>query len=158
MTLYSKKMKYFRSLASSLIFMAFGARLAIYSGSIAGWIIALFFGFAAIASLIPVLPKQSFLKIDVHGFTIRSMFRNIRIKWNEVESFEASKRNLKDIVTYSYINKASKNYVNVENLIGKREVLPDIYGMNARDLADLMEYYRIRSGFVNEAEANPGMN
>ncbi|HEX2869051.1 MAG TPA: hypothetical protein VHO03_18565 [Ignavibacteriales bacterium] len=144
--LRSGKSKYLRSLISSLAFTAFGIKLAAESHSALGWIIAVVFAFAALASLIPVLPNQSYLKLDKHGFTIRSMFQTVKVRWNEVENFEAQKRYSKMSVVYSFLRK-TRNYVNIENLMGKKEVLPDIYGMEAQALADLMENFRIRYSY-----------
>ena len=144
--LRSRRSKYFRSLLSSLVFTAFGFKLIMQAHSTAGWIIAIVFGFAAIASLIPLLPNQSYLKLDKYGFTIRSMFQTVKVKWHEVENFEAAKRLNKESVTFSFENK-TRNYLNVENLIGKREVLPDIYGMEAQALAELMEDFRKRFSY-----------
>lgn len=144
--LRSTRSKYFRSLISSLAFTAFGFKLAMQSHNSLGWIIATVFGFAAIASLIPVLPNQSYLKLDKYGFTIRSMFQTVKVRWNEIESFEARKRYSKKTVVYSFFKK-KRNFVNVENLVGKQEVLPDIYGMEAQALADLMENFRIRYSY-----------
>ncbi len=152
--LRSRKTKYIKSLIAALTFTAFGIKLIHTTGSIAGWIIVLFFGFAAIASLIPVLPKQSYLKIDLRGFTVRSMFQTIKINWHEVENFEAVKRNFKSAVTYSYKNKTHFNYMNVENIFGKKEVLPDVYGMEAKELAELLERFRIKSRFANFENIN----
>jgi hypothetical protein len=130
--------------------MSFGIGMGIYKDSTIGWVITGLFGFAAIASLIPMLPNQSYLKLDKHGFTVRSMFQTVKIAWHEVESFASTKRSHKEIVTYSYVNKTKKNrnYINVENLIGKVEVLPDVYGMQAGELAELLERFRIRSGSI----------
>ncbi|MGE5679422.1 MAG: hypothetical protein ACM34K_00945 [Bacillota bacterium] len=152
--LKSEKSKYFQSFVSSLVCTAFGIGMGIYKDSTIGWMIAGVFSFAAIASLIPMLPNQSYLKLDKYGFTIRSMFQTVKIAWHEVESFASAKRSNKDIVVYSYINKTKKNrnYINVENLIGKVEVLPDVYGMNAESLAELLEDFRLRSGGVYTAD------
>ncbi|MGE5350514.1 MAG: hypothetical protein ACM3P0_00415 [Acidobacteriota bacterium] len=144
--LRSTRSKYFRSLISSLAFTAFGFKLATDSHSSIGWVIAIVFGFAAIASLIPVLPNQSYLKLDKYGFTIRSMFQTVKVRWNEVENFEARKRYSKKAVVYSF-GKKKRNFVNIENLVGKKEVLPDVYGMDAQALVDLMENFRIRYSY-----------
>ncbi|MCU7495404.1 MAG: hypothetical protein HF314_10230 [Ignavibacteria bacterium] len=148
--LRSQRSKYFRSLLSSLIFTSFGVKLIMQAHSTVGWMIALVFGFAAVASLIPLLPNQSYLKLDKYGFTIRSMFQTIKVKWHEVENFEAAKRYHKKTVIYSFDRK-KRNYVNVENLIGKKEMLPDVYGMDAQALADLMESFRVRFGYTRMA-------
>lgn len=144
--LHSGRSKYFRSLISSLAFTAFGIKLVMQTHSALGWIIAIVFGFAALASIIPVFPNQSYLKLDKYGFTIRSMFQTIKVRWNEVENFEAQKRYSKKTVVYSFLKK-KRNFVNVENLVGKKEVLPDIYGMEANALAELMENFRIRYSY-----------
>jgi len=107
--LKSKKSKYIKSLFSALIFVMFGLKLIMQTGSIAGWLITVIFGFAAIASLIPLLPNQSYLKIDKNGFMVRSMFQNIKILWNEVESFDTAKKNFRDTVIYSF--KERKNFI-----------------------------------------------
>lgn len=144
--LRSRRSKYLRSLISAIVFTLFGLKLVMQTHSTVGWIIAVVFGFAAIASFIPVLPNQSYLKLDKYGFTIRSMFQTIKIRWSEVENFEAAKRYHKKTVIYSF-DKKKRTYVNVENLIGKKEMLPDVYGMDAQALADLMEGFRIRFSY-----------
>ncbi|MDP4176690.1 MAG: hypothetical protein Q8933_22120 [Bacteroidota bacterium] len=148
--LKSEKLKYFKSFLSSLTCTAFGIGMVLYKDSTIGWIIAAFFGFAAIASFIPMLPNQSYLKLDKYGLTIRGMLQTVKIAWHEVENFASTKRSHKEIVTYSYVNKTKKNrnYINVENLIGKVEVLPDVCGMQAGELAELLERFRIRSGSI----------
>jgi len=92
-----------------------------------------------------LIPNQSYLRLDNMGLTIRSMFKTINIGWNELESFYTYRRFSKDIVAFSYKEKKC-NYMNVENLVSSNEVLPDSYGLDPTELADLLEKYRIRYG------------
>lgn len=149
-TLKTEKSKYLRSFVSSVIFSILSIHFISGSIPVLGYAFTGFFIFSAIASLIPMFPNQSFLNLDVHGFTIRSMFKTAKIKWHEVESFESAKRNMRDTVVYTFVNKGveNRNYMNLENLLGKKEVLPDNYGMKAGELAELMEYYRLRYSVV----------
>lgn len=144
--LKSQKSKYFISLISSILFGVLSIKLMVISSSYILLLAVLFFSLASAASFIPMLPNQSFLRIEKPGLTIRSMFKTIYIAWHEVEQFYIEKRNNKEIVVFSFFEK-KKTYLNVENLIGKKEVLPDNYGMNVRELTDLLEYYRIRYSY-----------
>jgi hypothetical protein len=107
---------------------------------------------SSVASLIPLLPNQSYLKMDNLGITIKSMFQTIEIKWAEVENFYTEKKSRRDVVAFRFIDKKI-NYLNFKNIYSKTECLPDDYGMKAEELADLLEYRRIR-GLVSEFSAH----
>jgi hypothetical protein len=141
--LRSKRSKYLRSLVSSGVFLVLSIKLFIMSGTFIWLLPAMIFLLAGIASLIPLLPNQSYLKVDNLGLTIRSMFKTISIGWSEVENFYSEKKNRRDIVSFR-LNEKKINFLNLENIYTKNERLPDNYGMNAAELADLLEYYRIR--------------
>jgi hypothetical protein len=141
--LKSRRSKYIRSLVSSLIFSALSIKLIFVAGSLLWLFPAVLFVLAGIASFIPLLPNQSYLKLEIAGIKIRSMFRTIEISWDEVEGFFTERKNQRDVVAFRYINKRT-NYMNLKNLYSQTECLPDDYGMKASELADLLEYYRIR--------------
>jgi hypothetical protein len=141
--LKSRRSKYIKSLVSSVIFSVLGIKLLLITGSLLWLIPTLLFVLSGIASFIPLLPNQSYLVLDSLGITIKSMFRTIEIQWNEVENFYTERKNQRDVVAFRFINKKT-TYLNVKNLYSETECLPDDYGMKAADLADLLEYYRIR--------------
>jgi hypothetical protein len=145
-TLRSKKSKYVRSFISSSVFVVLSFKLLLLTGSFLWLIPMLIFILGMAASFIPLLPNQSYLKVDTPGITIRSMFKTIHIKWDEVENFYSEKKANRYVVSFSFIQK-KYNYMNLENLTGKKERLPDDYGMEADKLADLLEYYRIRHSY-----------
>lgn len=144
LVLRSRKSGYLKSLLSSAIFTALSVKLASAGAPAAGWILAVFFGLAAISSLIPLLPNQSYLSLDIEGFTIKSMFKTIRIEWNDVRHISPVKRNRRHVVSFIFKEDSPRrrNYLNLENLVGKREVLPDNYGLKPAALAKLMEDFR----------------
>jgi hypothetical protein len=139
----SKRSKYIRSLISSVIFLVLSIKLLLITGSFLWLVPAILFSLAGIASFIPLLPNQSYLKLDNLGITIRSMFRTIEVQWVEVENFYTERKNQRDVVAFRFTNKKI-TYLNLNNLVSKTECLPDDYGMQAAELADLLEYYRIR--------------
>lgn len=140
--LRSKKAKYARSLISSLMFMTLCIKFMSLHDSFLWLPFIILFALAAIASGISLFPNQSYIKLDDMGITIRSMFKTINIKWNELECFYTDKRFSKTIVVFSLKGK-NHNYLNVENLVSANEVLPDSYGLDPAELAALLEKYRI---------------
>jgi hypothetical protein len=141
--LKSRRSKYLRSLVSSVVFSVLSIKLLLISGSLLWLIPSVLFVLAGIASFIPLLPNQSYLRLELPGITIRSMFRTIKIQWNEVENFYTERKNQRDVVAFKFTKKKT-NYLNIKNLYSKTECLPDDYGMKAGELADLLEYHRIR--------------
>jgi hypothetical protein len=144
----SNRSKYIRSFVSSAVFTVLSIKLLFISGSFLWLLPAVFFILAGTASLIMILPNQSYLKLDEMGITIRSMFRTINIAWHEVENFYIQRKNMRDVVAFNFTQK-NLNYLNFANLVSKNENLPDDYGMKAGELADLLEYYRIRCISLN---------
>jgi hypothetical protein len=141
--LRSRRSKYVRSLVSSVIFTVLSIKLLLITGSLLWLVPFLLFTLAAAASFIPLLPNQSYLALDIPGITIKSMFKTIRIQWHEIENFYTERKNQRDVVAFRFIRKKT-NFLNVKNLYSETECLPDDYGMKAAELADLLEYYRIR--------------
>lgn len=147
--LKSKKSKYAKSLISSLMFMSLCIKFMIMHDSLLWLPLIILFALSSLASAICLIPNQSYIRLDNAGLTIRSMFKTINICWNELEGFYTDRKYSKTIVAFSYKQK-KYNHLNIENLVKANEVLPDSYGLNAADLAALLEKYRIRfSRFQN---------
>jgi hypothetical protein len=145
------KVKHGSCFLGSLLFVS-GGILMVLEGKdavLAGWIGVLFFGLCALIFAINLLPHSSYLLLEPEGFTVRSLFRDRFTPWSEVEQFFPSFAGANPIVVYdenreggeklpgsTWANKISKA------LCIHHKGLPDTYGMDPPELADLLNIWR----------------
>ena len=88
--------------------------LAAADGAAIGWAAVGFFGLCLLVFLALLLPGAAFLRLDHEGFTICSLFRPGRVRWR------------------------------ARSLSGVDGGLPDTYGLEAEELAGLLNVWRDR--------------
>jgi hypothetical protein len=113
--------------------------------SVAG---SLFFGACALVALVALIPGASHLQLDGDGMTIRSLFREWRLRWADVDHFFATSVSGRAMVCWNYAADAAATPRGARlslTLTGVEAGLPDTYGLSALDLADLLNRWRARA-------------
>jgi hypothetical protein len=109
------------------------------------WLCVGFFGLGSFASL-PGLFGMGGLELDPEGFTINQMGRRTRRTWRECSEFAILDMRGGPFVGFTSETDAGKFGASLSRgLVGETGMLPDKYGMKARDLAALMNRYRARA-------------
>jgi hypothetical protein len=102
---------------------------------------------------IMLLPGSTSLKLDVEGFTSRMAFRDQRYEWNQIAAFKVIttrymgfipvRRRVGFDFAESYKKKGlARKFLHA--FVPYDRLLPDNYGMKAKDLAVLLETWRVR--------------
>ena len=109
------------------------------------WLTVGFFGVGVVASL-PGLLGMGGLDLDRDGFTISAMGRKARRSWRECSEFSILSMRGGSFVGFSSKTDETKMGASLaRGLVGETGMLPDKYGMKAKDLADLMNRFRARA-------------
>lgn len=109
------------------------------------WLCVGFFGLGIPAS-IPGLLGIGGLDLDPDGFTINQWGRKTRRTWRECSEFSIIDMRGGPFVGFSTTTDATKLGAGLaRSLVGETAMLPEKYGMKARDLAALMNRYRERA-------------
>jgi hypothetical protein len=109
------------------------------------WLTVSFFGLGALAS-IPGLLGIGGLELDPDGFTINHWGRRTRRTWRECSEFSIIDMRGGPFVGFTSKTDEAKFGASLSrSLVGETGMLPEKYGMKARDLADLMNRYRARA-------------
>ena len=109
------------------------------------WLTVIFFGAGVFASL-PGLLGVGGLELDPDGFTILHWGRNTRRTWRECSEFSILNMRGGPFVGFTSETDAKNPASGISRgLVGETGMLPDRYGMKARDLADLMNRFRARA-------------
>ena len=137
---YPNRMKWVVAALTCAVMTA-GGLWIIADGSWFGYIATAFFGLGLIVSLILLLPNSSFLELDASGFLIRNLFRDSRLSWADVDSFEARRVGVRKMVTLKFApeyNTLPRARAAARIVSGAEGALPDTYGRSAEDLARMM--------------------
>lgn len=135
----SKKRATFLSLCS-LAFVV-GGIMALPSDPLVGVFTIVFFGLCALVGLLQFHPRASTLTITTDGFTICALFREKTYRWSDIESFGLMRVARRLSVGWDF----SAQYHEQQRLrgvaaalSGRESMLPDNYGLPARELLDLL--------------------
>ena len=147
-TLYPSRKKWALVLLISLLFCA-ATPLVMERNPFIAWLGLLFFGICGVISLVLVLvPGASYLRLTGEGFVVRALFRTRMIRWQDVSHFGVTTISMNVMVGYNF----SRSYVGQElgrklsaDVSGWEAALPDTSGMDAQELADLMNQWKRRS-------------
>jgi hypothetical protein len=123
------------------------------SGQWLGYVCAAFFGLGIAIAILQFIPGTSYLLIERDGLTVRNLYRNRHIAWQDVAEFFVVKMKSKGITTATLV---AFNYSTTYDRTGFRRrlakalghcegYLPDIYGQNAAELADYLNYRLMQS-------------
>lgn len=131
----------------SVLFVACGIWMLPREALKGAFIIA-FFGLCTIVFLVQLLPGSSWLSLDAEGFTYCALFRKHHVRWQDVESFTVVSVGMNSLVGWSFVE-------NYEGSVGGRKLsralsgvdgaLPDNYGKNAGELAELMNSFVVQA-------------
>lgn len=108
-----------------------------------GWFEILFFGLCLLAGLAQLHPGCSYLQLDREGFTLCSLFRRHRFRWEEIEGFYVVFAG-REMVGWKFSAgcRAVALFKLNRAIAGCDAALPDTYGMSAEELASLMNQWR----------------
>ncbi len=114
----------------------------------AGWATVIFFGAGCLVSAVVLLPGASVLTLDVEGLLVRSLFRGFKYRWDDVDEFTVVNVVGREMVgmNMNQLSAAQSAFaaMNVK-LTGRNGALPDTYGLQAMDLAQLLTLWRARA-------------
>jgi hypothetical protein len=106
------------------------------------FIFAAYFGFTALMAV----QKKEFLKMDAEGFTIKSMWEERRERWADIEGFYVVTTRymlipIRRMVAYRYAKGYQQSAVRKALRFVNHwdKLLPNNYGMKAKDLAAVLE-------------------
>ena len=146
-TLYPSRIKLMLLLAVSLGFVALGIWI-LPSDPLIGYLNIGFFGLGAVVFVLQLNPKASFLKITEEGFTFSTMRRRQFVRWQDVDVFKVVRLGPRRFVGWNSAagSEAPGGVRRANRAIGGVEAaLPDTYGMNADELARLLDEQRQRA-------------
>jgi hypothetical protein len=113
-----------------------------------GWLVIIFFGTGEVVSAAVLLLRLNALTLDRSGFEMKSLFRPIRVAWQDAMDFAAiaippSGIKMVGFKAASLKDRAASKLVRAVS--GVDGTLPDTYGFSADELASLMTQWRDRS-------------
>ena len=142
--LLPSRRKYAGMLLGSLAFVAIGLAI-IGEGHMTGWLVVGFFALCAAAFLVNILPQASYLKLTVDNFEYVALFRKTQLQWTSVSSFGVTRVDGRAMVMFDILDQQTAAAALARRLLGAGAGLPDTYGLNAEELAQLMNDWRERS-------------
>ena len=110
------------------------------------WVNAIFFGLCAIVLIIQLFPKTSHLKLTEEGFEVKSLFKSHFTKWSDVEFFGVGYLGNTKAVMFNYSENHTKQKLGKQiasAMTGAEGGLPNTYGMKAKELAELMNEWKV---------------
>lgn len=99
-----------------------------------------FFGICLIIFVINMIPNSSYLKINERGIEMKNLFKTTFIPWQAVSSFKTKFIFVNKLVTFTIDEKLLEN----SKMKGKTGAFPDTYGMSAKNLANLLNEYKVK--------------
>jgi hypothetical protein len=125
-------------LAGCIAFVVIGLAM-VGTGAAMGWLVLIFFGFGAIATVVVSLPGAAYLRLEPNGFTQCTLFRPAFVPWTSVRGFGVTSIFNNKMVGVKFEANAESRLMRVTSgLVGWDGSLPDTYGMTAEALAELM--------------------
>lgn len=124
----------------SLVLML-GGWLVRQDNAVAGSLIIGFFGLCLVVFLVTLLPNASYLRLTPAGFEVRSLFRSGFIEWDDVVDIGVAGDTVVFIFTAGAPGRTLRRVLYA--LTETEGRLPDAYGQNPRELADVMWLWKI---------------
>ena len=128
-------------LAGSLAFVAIGVWIR-GDHPVSGYASIIFFGACAAVSCVNLLPKSSYLTITHQEFTMCSMLRRRSIEWHHVSPFGIAWIGSRKMVGWDPAHEISTVGKATKAFSGYVSALPDTYGLDAEELAVLLNRLR----------------
>jgi hypothetical protein len=111
-----------------------------------GWVVIVFGGLTLIVGILALIPGATGIALDANGFTIRQLFRLVRVdNWNDVDDFAVLDFPAGFAWKWVGFNSRSAKPNVSARWFGCNSMLPDTYGLTAADLARLMILWRERA-------------
>jgi hypothetical protein len=116
------------------------------------WLPCLFFLLLAVERFLPYVPGGAFLKLDQAGFTVCYWFKETRYRWCDIAAFKVITHRYWGIIPYrrrvglQYTENSGKRtfLVRIAGALTRFDrALPDTYGMKAKELAQLLDRWRL---------------
>ena len=134
-------------LVISSSFVVLGVLLTDKDELLIGWLCAVFFGLGVLMALISLLPGSSYLDLTPDGMEIRSLYRKWFVRWSDVQEFFPTFVQHRPMTSWNYTKSfAGQRFGRkiASGLIGAEAILPDTYGMSAKDLSNLLNNWRTK--------------
>lgn len=109
------------------------------------WLCGGFFGLCTLVALVALLPGANHLRLDAHGFEIRSLFRIRRYRWDDIVRFGPTRVGLHTMVGLDFadhVGQAARLRRVNRGLTGYHGALPDTYGLRVDALVARLEHWR----------------
>ena len=144
-TLYPSRRKWLLLLLFSAVLAAEGVHM-VATAEPHGWAVLIFFGVGTIVSAVMLVPGAAGLTLDRDGFTLISLFRANRSRWQDVSGFQAITISPKTMVGFDDATAKGKALAELSTAIaGRSGALPDTYGLAVEELVRLMVQWRERA-------------
>lgn len=102
----------------------------------------IFFSISVIIFILALIPGSSYLRLTQEGLEIKNLFRSNAIKWTQIKQFYVLDLGIKKMIALEF--SANDTQANLDLSIPNKSkvkapaALPNTYGMNAEELADLL--------------------
>lgn len=118
---------------------------------ILAWVSILFFGLGVLLLLLNLVPGASFLRLESQDFQVRTLFRTVRVKWSDIDSFSVARPSRREMVCWNYVagrGPPSRLRAFNKERFGFEAAFPDTYGRKAQDLAATLDSIRVRQSNI----------
>ncbi len=144
-----RKTRQVRVLLAGLIFVSIGI-LMVQAHNMLGWLLVTFFGLGVLVFAVNMLPNSAYLRLTKDGFEVRQLFKSFFYKWSDVQDFQTRVRLHHGIPIRTYVafnfastyTKLAKMRALAKAISGCEGQLPDNFGMEAQELAELMAQWK----------------
>lgn len=146
--LHPSRRKHVLFLGLSLVFVGTGLAMGLSGGARSGigWFSVAFFGLGALTFAANLIPGSSCLVLETEGFSARTLWRNQFVPWEAVEEFGVIVIAGNQMVAWTFApgrpEAATASARSSYAFCGYHASLPDTYGMDAGELALVMEAWR----------------
>ncbi|MEL7354997.1 MAG: hypothetical protein AAFN40_00405 [Cyanobacteria bacterium J06560_6] len=155
-TFYPRKRESFWHLVTSVVLM-FGGYLGWEENTLMSVFCMAFFGLCATIFIRRLCDFSAHLRLDYDGFTMCSMNRKRRIRWQMIDHVYPTTVRGYQTVGWSFIPEFQSQTINAQwrrSFIGIDEIMPTHYGPTSQKLAtlmnDLCQAYRIAHHYAGD--------
>ncbi|QDT09442.1 DUF2244 domain-containing protein [Planctomycetes bacterium K23_9] len=145
MTLHPSPKKWAFVFGVGILFCCGGVLLVIQQPGLMSWLVLAFFGLVAAVGLAMILSRRAHLTLHADRFEQSVLGRRFRYQWNEVSEFFVWKHQYNSLVCFDVAKDKSVLGRMNRGLSGASGSLSDTFGIDAEDLAELMNRFRDRS-------------